>query len=117
MKIQQSFLGDTGNKELVEAKKARRAEKPPAARSSDPMSSHLAALNHGRSGKAESNRQRVTDLVYQHPGLTSKQLATHCEDLDRSEIARRLPECEDRGLVVSQGRETKKEITWWPPGQ
>lgn len=110
---QKNLFGEPDTTAEVAALNKRRKSEPKA-RNSDPMSSHLAALNHGRSGKAESNRQRVVDLVFQHPGLTSKLLATHCDDLTRHEIARRLPECETRGLIVSKGREGRGEITWWP---
>ena len=87
----------------------------PMARTTDPKSSHNAAAKHRN--KAESNRQHVAALVQMSPGLTSKELAEiHAEPtgLDRHEIARRLPECEARKMVIAEGRGSGKELTWFP---
>ena len=62
-------------------------------------------------------RQHVAALVRMSPGRTSKELAgIHAEPtgLDRHEIARRLTECEARKMVISEGRGSGKEITWFP---
>jgi hypothetical protein len=86
-----------------------------AARRTDPASSHLAAEQMNASGEAKRQRERVVDLVFMHPGLTSKQLATKCEDLDRFQIARRLPEAEDAGDVERRaGTGKSKEVCWFP---
>ena len=87
----------------------------PMARTTDPKSSHNAAAKHRN--KAESNRQHVAALVQMSPGLTSKELAEiHAEPsgLDRHEIARRLPECEARKMVIAEGRGSGKELKWFP---
>ncbi len=87
----------------------------PMARTTDPKSSHNAAAKHRN--KAESNRQHVAALVQMSPGLTSKKLAeiyAVTTGLDRHEIARRLPECEARNLVISVGRGSGNELKWFP---
>lgn len=86
-----------------------------AARRTDPESSHEAAEQMNESGAANRQRERVVDLVFQHPGLTSKELAEKCDDLDRHQIARRLPEAEQVGQVERrEGAGRNKQVTWWP---
>jgi hypothetical protein len=85
------------------------------ARATDPISSHLAAEQMNASGEAKRQRERVVDLVFAMPGLTSKELAARCEDLDRFQIARRLPEAEVDGDIERRaGTGRGKEVTWWP---
>lgn len=88
------------------------------ARRDDPASSHEAAERVNR-GKAKRHRERVLDLVYAHPGCTSKELTRFlsredAEDgIDRVELGRRLPELEAAGEIhrTSEGRE---ELRCWP---
>ena len=70
----------------------------PAARSTDPAASHVAADDVTSSGARDRQRRVVAATVAMHPGLTARELATHCE-LDRYQINRRLPECETAGDV------------------
>ena len=70
----------------------------PAARSTDPSASHVAADDVTSSGARDRQRRVVAATVAMYPGLTARELATHCE-LDRYQINRRLPECETAGDV------------------
>ena len=81
------------------------------ARRNDPESSKRAASAITESGVAETQLQHCVDLVFTHPGRTSKELATCSEELDRYQIARRLPEAERRGLVK---RDETGELRWFP---
>ena len=68
------------------------------ARTSDPDSSHHAARKMIDSGAARLHGEIVMEAVRKNPRLTSAELAAHC-DLDRYQIARRLPDLEREGLV------------------
>ena len=68
------------------------------ARRTDPESSHAAADQAEADGTIATHALVTLGAVRRLPGLTSKQLAGACE-LDRYQIARRLPELERRGLV------------------
>lgn len=71
----------------------------PIARNTDPVTSHIAAQNMKLSG-ARGKQQRIAlRAVIEHPGLTSRELAALCP-LDRYQMARRLPELEEAGLVA-----------------
>jgi hypothetical protein len=92
----------------------------PAARSTDPATSHEAAKRVTRSGLRHRQMDDVVGLVERFPGRTSKELA-EISMLDRHMIARRLPDAEKVGLVmrgrpkvcsVSGGR----AVTWWRAG-
>lgn len=69
----------------------------------DPATSDAAAIAHAASGRLSRNVRIVVKLVRQNPGLTAVEL--HCRqvekgmDLTRTEISRRLPDAEKRGLV------------------
>ena len=91
-------------------------EGSPAARKSDPNSSHIAAdLVHSKTQIAKSQRQEVLRALKKFPGSTSKQLA-HLAGLDRHMLGRRLPELEIEGDARCTGRhpEAKHELIWWP---
>lgn len=75
-----------------------RAVAMPAARRTDPESSHQAAEIHTLSGKRAHQQDQAAAAVRQFPGRTSFELAL-CTDLDRYMLARRLPECETAGRV------------------
>lgn len=70
----------------------------PAARNSDPVTSHLAAEEITASGVRFSQQRQVAHAVRRHPGHTSQELA-ELTGLDRYMLARRLPECETAGRV------------------
>lgn len=88
------------------------------ARANDPASSHDAAERMNR-GAAKRHRERILDLVYAHPGCTSKELTRFltqedAEDgIDRVELGRRLPELEaaDEIYRTSEGRQ---DMRCWP---
>jgi hypothetical protein len=88
------------------------------ARISDPQSSHDAAERMNR-GKAKRHRERVVDLVWSHPGNTSKGLVafTDAQDkedgIDRHEIARRLSEAEAAGDVY-RVEQAGSDLRWFP---
>lgn len=96
---------------------------PPApvarARTSDPQSSHAAAEQVESSGKAKKHRDRILDLVYEHPGCTTKELVRylHREDLedglDRVELGRRMPELEQAG-EIHRTKEGRSELRCYP---
>ena len=91
-----------------------RGEAEARARSSDPESSHAAAAEMNASGAARAQRERVIDLVFAHPGLSRNELAKHCDDLDRFQIARRLPEAEEIGEVHRRKVDGKRDLAWFP---
>ena len=103
--MQQRDLFDYGLAEPLASPK-------PAARTTDPASSHVAAEQVHNSGAAARQRERVIDLVYMHPGKTSKELAA-LSDLDRYQIARRLPEAEKAGVVRREAK-GRNECRWYP---
>jgi hypothetical protein len=70
----------------------------PVARDSDPVSSHLAAKEITGNGKRASQQRIALDAVLDHQGCTSLELSQTCA-LDRYQLARRLPELEEYGLV------------------
>lgn len=70
----------------------------PAARRTDPESSHQAAEIHTLSGKRGAQQDQAAAAVRQFPGCTSFELAMRTH-MDRYMLARRLPECELAGRV------------------
>lgn len=69
------------------------------ARSTDPISSHLAAAEMVDSGEQDRQCQIVLKLVRRCPGHTCSELAAFCVELDRHQIARRLPDLRTAGKV------------------
>ena len=61
------------------------------ARNTDPFTSHLAGYDIEASSKAHNQRVIAFAAVKANPGMTSRELAQHCE-LGRYQIARRLSE-------------------------
>ncbi len=89
----------------------------PMARANDPASSFEAADHMVVSGKRGEQLGAVLDVVTANPGHTSLELTLHCE-LDRYQIARRLPELEEmelvrRGDVRKCDVGTRTGVTWW----
>ena len=96
---------------------ARRAETP-AARATDPITSHIADQRHKRSGDQAFQRALAVATVNAYPGRTSFELAMKSGH-DRHMLARRLPECARQGLVkkgviVECTITRHKAISWWP---
>lgn len=87
----------------------------PRARGADPGTSHEAASAILRSGELGRQQMIVLDAVRRWPGLASIELAGLL-NLDRYQVARRLPELESAGLV-SKGephRTGKRQgVSWW----
>lgn len=91
----------------------------PAARRSDPHTSHAAADKVTRNGTRAAGVATVVRLVKQTPGLTSAELAKR-HGADRYMVARRLPDAEKAGLVRKGdprpcGTTGNAAVTWWPP--
>jgi len=84
------------------------------ARTTDPVTSHMAGYEVEASGIAHNHRLIALRAVKDHPGLTSHELSGECE-LDRNQIARRLPEIKE----IEQGSKRLCRIghntcvTWW----
>lgn len=90
----------------------------PAARSTDPETSHLAAEENTLSGRRAVQQHAVLAAVMSHPGLTSRELA-QAAGMDRYVVARRLPELEAAKRVhKGEARECRvnkrRAVTWWP---
>ena len=90
---------------------------PPAAARNDPETSHVAARKITRSGKRQTDAQRVAVLVEMYPGRTNKELAAtpaaKLMELDYYTIARRQKDAETMGLVKRDGVRDGATI-WWP---
>lgn len=99
--------------------KAARIETP-AARTSDPETSHEAAEHVTRTGARAAQQRIAANAVDCYPGLTSMELAVRT-GLCRFMLARRLPECRTGGSV-RMGKIRSCSITgrsaheWHPPG-
>ncbi len=82
----------------------------------DPVTSHAAAAQVEASGVAGRQRAAVLELVRRWPGLTSIELAGRSQDLDRWQLARRLPELAPD--FARQGPPKlfggRSHVTWWP---
>ncbi len=92
-------------------------QKPAVARVSDPESSHEAARNITKSGKATSHRKLCLDFVRAHPGCTAGEIGKAL-GLDRYVVGKRLPELRpdlliNRGQRVCNAHGTKMQ-TWRP---
>lgn len=90
----------------------------PAARTSDPITSHLAAEQHTASGARAHQQAQTAAAVRAYPGKTSQELADLTR-LDRYALARRLPECVTAGVVRKGtprhcGITGRLALTWWP---
>jgi len=90
----------------------------PAARNSDPETSHLAAEEITKSGKRKAQQQKVLNAVKKFPNRTSAEIANRSK-LDRYAVARRLPELATAGLVkrgnARQCRINHRQAIVWSP--
>jgi predicted HTH transcriptional regulator len=98
LNIFKSFI-DTGRE--IQEDIDRILADPPTSRRDDPVSSHLAEREINRSGSRKSQQKIIYELVKMYPGSTSRELTQWC-DLDRYQIARRLADLKNMG-VVRQG--------------
>lgn len=91
----------------------------PIARRKDPKSSHEAADEITRSGNRASQAQEVLALVRRHQGHTSLELSRFSRTLDRYQVARRLADLNEAGLVY-QGQlrncsiGKRLAVAWFP---
>lgn len=89
----------------------------PAARNTDPVTSHQAVEQVTKTGKRVAHQAHVLELIRAHPGLTTAELARHTS-MPRAEIARRAPELRTAGDAYN-GPVRKctacgnNSITWW----
>jgi xanthine dehydrogenase iron-sulfur cluster and FAD-binding subunit A len=86
----------------------------PHSRNSDPITSHLAGDEITKSGKRQTQINKVNHMVRLHEGLTSAELA-ESNKADRYMVARRLAD----SLEVKKGEPRicavsgRKAVTWW----
>lgn len=102
---------------LFSGGQSRRIETP-AARRSDPESSHRAAEEVTASGRRAAQLAQVIAAVRKHPGRTSMELA-RLTGLDRYLLARRLPEAATAGAVAKGQQRVcsvsdRLALTWLP---
>ena len=72
----------------------------PAARSTDPWTSHDAAEHVTKTGKRTRQQQQVLDLIREHPNCSSEELAGFGV-LGYHQIARRIKELVTGGFIES----------------
>lgn len=90
---------------------------PPAARNTDPVTSHIAADSVTRSGVRLTQQKAIAAALKKFPGNTSRELA-ELIGANRYVVARRLPEIEGIKSKRGEKRECRicrsQCITWWP---
>ncbi|MDH4201382.1 MAG: winged helix-turn-helix domain-containing protein [Phycisphaerae bacterium] len=69
-------------------------------RRTDPVTSHQAAHEVEKSGRAASHRAMCLASVNMRPGQTAAEIAVHT-GLERHAPSRRLPELRDQGLIAN----------------
>ncbi|WP_396615541.1 winged helix-turn-helix domain-containing protein [Lysobacter soli] len=89
------------------------------ARTSDPITSHIAAAEVSMSGQRAFQAQTTAAAVKRYPGKTSRELSVLLK-LDRHMLGRRLSECEEeklvrRGAMRRCATSGRLSLTWWPP--
>jgi hypothetical protein len=95
------------------------------ARNTDPASSHIAAAEANTTGRAKRQRAQAYNAVYEHDGLTCRELARHMASdqigvLKKNELLhRRLPELREDGQIKN-GKHLRictvtkrRAVTWW----
>ena len=88
----------------------------PAARSTDPETSHIAAEAVTTSGVRAHQQRQVLAALREWPGCTSAELAQRAS-MDRYAVARRLPELVPTFAVQGTARRCqvsgRPAVTWW----
>lgn len=88
----------------------------PAARATDPDTSHIAAETVTKSGVRAHQQRQVLAALREWPGCTSAELARHAH-MDRYAVARRLPELVPQYAFQGGSRECqisgRPAVTWW----
>ena len=90
----------------------------PAARNTDPITSHMAEKEVTVTGTRVAQMMRVVKIVEQHVGYTSAELAKKTGE-DRYMLARRLSDARDLNFVENGGSRKCGEsgrmaMTWYP---
>lgn len=93
----------------------------PAARSTDPATSHAAAASVTKSGARARNAALVLKLVTANPGKTGCELAALTDEIDRTEVSRRLSDLNDKARVYKGDARAcavngTKQTTWYATG-
>ena len=91
---------------------------PPASKSSDPESSHLAEREVTESGARESQLLTVVECVKNRIGYTASELAPFV-DMTELQLRRRLPDARELGLLKNgesrrSSTSDRLELTWYP---
>ncbi len=91
----------------------------PAARATDPDTSHAAAAAVTKSGVRAHQQRQVLAALREWPGCTSAELARHA-CMDRYAVARRLPELVPafafQGATRRCACSGRPAVTWWAHG-
>lgn len=88
---------------------SQRRVETPVARSTDPVTSHIAAHEITASGVRAEQQAQTVAAVREHPGCTMSELARRT-GLDRYMLGRRISECETAG-VVFRGLKRRCSVT------
>lgn len=93
---------------------------PPASRTDNPITSHLAEEAHTESGARGNHCLKLWRLIKINPGLTSSELAATLNwPFDLQECRRRLSDLRHQEKVKTGrprlGLTKHKEMTWWLP--
>lgn len=104
--------------DLFQDQRPVRVVATPAARATDPETSHLAAEEVTASGVRQQQIGMAIAAVRAHPDRTSMELA-QATGHDRYMLARRLPDAVTAGAVRKGGARTctvsgRKALTWLP---
>lgn len=89
------------------------------ARRDNPQTSHEAAAQVERSGKATSHRNILANFVKEHPGLTNGELSRELPEIGLYAISKRMGEIARMGLI-RRGESRVCSVngtsmtTWWP---
>lgn len=95
------------------------------ARNSDPSSSHLAAGDMNATGRAKRQRAQAYNVVHEHDGLTSRELARFMASdqvgvMKKHDLLhRRLPELREEGWIKNGKHlrmcavSKRRAMTWW----
>lgn len=73
----------------------------PLARSTDPITSHIAAAN--ASGFAATHRAMILTVLEEYGPMTSYEIAANIPGLVAHQILKRLPELQRQGLIATTG--------------
>jgi hypothetical protein len=90
----------------------------PLARTTDPLSSHVAAADVVSSGRARAHRELLLELIAAHPARTGRGLAELAQavghrDLDVAAVSKRLPELLRDELVEAVGGIDGRPRRWF----